>query len=87
MATTLYTTSTIQAFTIYSESFYYTLTEQQAAAYPLLMGDVWNNAKAILRCELDSAYNSCDIGASVYNGQMCCDRAAQIVSDKKYYFG
>lgn len=82
--TVLYTSQDLYAFTLYSEQFYYSLTQQQAQAYPIILPFFEN--KNVLRVLIDDAKNAVDIGQSIYNAQTCLDNAALIVNNSQYLF-
>lgn len=74
------------AFTMYSDTFDYQLT-QVLAGNPLVIND--NNFfpnKMKLRCLVESAQNALSFGADITSGQICLDQATELRVNSQYYF-
>lgn len=84
--TALYTEADTYVFTLYSEEFYYGLTQQLAGNYPIIQDDNYYSNKFRLRTEIDSANNAISIGGDIAASQACLDRAKQLVDNQSLYF-
>jgi hypothetical protein len=74
------------AFTMYSDTFDYQLT-QVLAGNPVVIND--NNFfpnKMKLRCLIESAQNALTFGDDITSGQICLDQATQLRVNSQYYF-
>lgn len=84
--TALYTSSDTFVFTLYSETFYYSLTQQLAGNYPIIADDNYYSNKLRLRTEIDSANQAIAIGGDIAASQACLERAKQLVDNQSLYF-
>ena len=84
------TVTNLVGFTMYNESFYYTLTQNQAQQNqppPMIMQDSnYYTNKGILRTEIDSGNNAIELGADITSAQSCYDRASYMVANQNTYF-
>lgn len=84
--TTLYTSADTFVFSLYSEQFYYGLTQELAGNYPIIADDNYYSNKFRLRTEIDSANNAISIGGDIAASQACLDRAALLILNQSLYF-
>lgn len=84
------TVTNLEGFTLYNESFYYTLTQDQAQQNqppPMIMQDSnYYMNKGILRTEIDAGNNAIEYGADITSAQACYDRASYMVANENLYF-
>lgn len=83
---TIYTKTELYVFTMYNETFDYSLTSLQAST-PLIVNDsnyYLNRIK--LRTEIDNAKTAVSIGGSISNAQYSCDRATYLSSNPNLFF-
>lgn len=83
---TLYSKTELYVFTMYNETFDYSLTSSQAST-PLIVNDsnyYLNRIK--LRTEIDNAKTAVSIGGSISNAQYSCDRATYLSSNPNLFF-
>lgn len=83
---TLYTFSDTYVFTLYSEEFYYGLTQELAGNYPIIADDNYYSNKFRLRTEIDSANQAISIGGDIAASQACLDRAKYLVDNQSLFF-
>lgn len=87
--TTLYTSSSLEGFTLYNESFYYSLTQAQAMvsnpSYIAQDTHYYNN-KMKLRLFIDSGNQAISLGNDITSAQICYDSASYIVANQQNYF-
>ncbi len=82
----LYTKTILFDFTMYSETFYYGLTQNQTS-YPNIVDDTnYYNNKMKLRCSIDEANNSVTYGSDIYSSQSALDRAAYLIANQNNFF-
>lgn len=74
------------AFTAYSETFYYGLTQDQIANPLLVSATDWYENKMILRVEIDSANQAVIFASDIFSAQAALDRASYIIENSNYYF-
>lgn len=87
--TTLYTSSSLEGFTLYNESFYYSLTQAQAmVSNPSYIAQDTNyyNNKMKLRLFIDSGNQAISLGNDITSAQICYDSASYIVANQQNYF-
>jgi hypothetical protein len=87
--TVLYTTTSLEGFTLYNETFYYSLTQAQAMisnpSYIAQDTNYYNN-KMKLRIFIDSGNQAIAIGNDITSAQECYDAATYIVSNQQNFF-
>jgi hypothetical protein len=86
---TLYTKTSLAGFTLFNESFYYSLTQGQAAvgnpSYILQDNNYFQN-KSKLRCLIDSGNQAVTLGYDITSAQECYDLATYMVTNQNNYF-
>jgi hypothetical protein len=86
---TLYTKTSLAGFTLYNETFYYSLTQGQAAisnpSY-ILQDNTYFQNKSKLRCLIDSGNQSVTLGYDITSAQICYDLATAMVSNQNLFF-
>lgn len=82
----LYTKTTLYVFTLYSEEFYYGLTQDQAGAINIVQDANYYRNKMILRVEIDSANQAVSLGSDQAAAQWCLERAKQMIDNENFYF-
>jgi len=82
----LYTKTILYDFTMYSETFYYGLTQNQSS-YPTIVNDTnYYTNKMILRCSIDEANQAVTYGSDIFSSQSALDRAAYMIANQSNYF-
>lgn len=80
----------LRGFTLYNETFYYSLTQAQASQNqppPMIIQDSnYYLNKLTLRTEIDSGNNAITYGADIMSAQNCYDRATYMVSNQDLFF-
>ncbi len=82
----LYSSQNVYCFTVYSESFYYSLTQQQAQANSNLADTNYFNNKQQLRIYIDSANNAVLYGSDIIAAQNSLNSAAYMIDNQNYFF-
>ncbi len=86
---TLYTKTSLAGFTLYNETFYYSLTQGQAAvgnpSY-ILQDNAYFQNKSKLRCLIDSGNQAVTLGYDITSAQECYDLATYMVTNQNLYF-
>lgn len=82
----LYTVTTLFDFTMYSETFYYGLTQNQTSTPNIVNDTNYYNNKMILRCNIDEANNAVTYGSDITSSQAALDRAAYMIANENDYF-
>lgn len=86
---TLYTKTSLAGFTLYNETFYYSLTQGQAAvgnpSYILQDNGYFSN-KLKLRTLIDSGNQAVTLGYDITSAQVCYDMATYMVTNQNLYF-
>jgi len=86
---TLYTKTILSGFTLYNETFYYSLTQGQAAvgnpSYILQDNQFFQN-KSKLRVLIDSGDQAITLGYDITSAQECYDLATAMVTNQNIYF-
>lgn len=77
-------------FTLYTETFYYSLTQAQASQSqppPMIIQDSnYYTNKLILRTEIDSGNQAISLGSDITSAQNCYDRATYMVQNQNDFF-
>jgi hypothetical protein len=80
----------LRGFTLYNETFYYSLTQSQASQNqppPMIIQDSnYYMNKATLRTEIDSGNQAIELGDDITSAQNCYDRATYMVTNQNDYF-
>ncbi len=82
----LYTKTIAYSFTLYSESFLYSLTQAQVADNAITQDNNYYMSKMILRVEIDSANQAISYASDLVSCQSCLNRAALMIQNESYYF-
>lgn len=85
----LYTKSKLSGFTAFNETFYYSLTQGQAAVSNpsyILQDTTYFQNKSKLRCLIDSGNQSVVLGYDITSAQTCYDLATYMVTNQNLYF-
>lgn len=82
----LYTASETASFTGYSEQFYYTLTQGQAANPEELMDTTYYQNKMKLRVLIDSANQAISFAGDTSASQNCLNRATYMIENESLFF-
>jgi hypothetical protein len=82
----LYTKTVLYDFTLYSETFYYGLTQNQTSEPNIVNDTNYYNNKMILRCNIDEANNAVAYGGDITSSQAALDRAAYMIANENEYF-
>lgn len=85
----LYTTTQLTGFTLFNESFYYSLTQGQAAVSNpsfILQDTAYFYNKSRLRSLIDSGDQAISLGADITSAQACYDLATVMVNNQNIYF-
>lgn len=84
------TVTNLRGFTLYNETFYYSLTQAQAMQNqppPMIMQDSnYYSNKGILRTEIDSGNNAISYGSDITSAQAAYSRATYMVLNQNNYF-
>ncbi len=83
---TLYTKEIAYSFTGYSEQFYYTLTQGQAADPSELMDTNYYLNKMKLRVNIDSANQAIIFASDIAAAQNCLNRAQYMIENESLFF-
>lgn len=85
----LYTKTILAGFTLFNETYYYSLTQGQAAvsnpSYILQDNGYFQN-KSKLRCLIDSGNQAVTLGYDITSAQECYDLASFMVTNQNNYF-
>jgi hypothetical protein len=80
----------LRGFTLYNETFYYSLTQAQALQNqppPMIIQDSnYYSNKMILRTEIDSGNQAIAYGADIVSAQNCYSRATYMVENQNLFF-
>jgi len=82
----LYTKTQVYCFTLYSEQFYYYLTQQQAAGNANIQDTNYFTNKMKLRVFIDSANNAVLFASDIYGAQESLDSAAYMIDNQNDFF-
>jgi hypothetical protein len=86
---TLYTKTVLAGFTLYNETFYYSLTQGQAAVSNpsyILQDTTYFQNKSKLRSLIDSGDQAVTLGYDITSAQTCYDLATFMVTNQNNYF-
>lgn len=86
---TLYTKTSLAGFTLYNETFYYSLTQGQAAiSQPsyILQDTTYFSNKSKLRVLIDSGNQAVTLGYDITTAQICYDLATNMVTNQNFLF-
>ena len=86
---TLYTKTSLAGFTLYNLTFYYSLTQGQAAiSQPsyILQDTTYFQNKSKLRVLIDSGNNAVTLGYDITSAQICYDLATNMVTNQNFLF-
>ncbi len=87
--TVLYSKTHLKRFTLYNETFYYSLTQAQATTnqpFNLIHDTAYYSHKLALRVEIDNGNNAVDLADDILTAQECYDRATLMVTNENQYF-
>lgn len=86
---TLYTKTTLAGFTLYNLTFYYSLTQGQAAisnpSY-ILQDNTYFQNKSKLKTLIESGNNAITLGYDITSAQICYDLATNLVTNQNMSF-
>jgi hypothetical protein len=86
---TLYTKTTLAGFTLYNLTFYYSLTQGQAAisnpSY-ILQDNTYFQNKSKLKTLIESGNNAITLGYDITSAQVCYDLATNLVTNQNMSF-
>lgn len=82
----LYSSTQLCVFTLYSETFYYGLTQNQTSVPDIINDTNYYNNKMILRCSIDEANNATYYGLDIYSAQSALNRAAYLIANQNDFF-
>lgn len=85
-STVVYTKTILCLFTLYSKTFFYTLTQQQTVQPNLIQDNNYFTNKAILWTYINSAINATAIGNDITTSQLALDAAEEMISNESKYF-
>lgn len=82
----LYTDTNYYAFTLFSETFYYGLTQQQTSNPNIIQDTNYYNSKMILTCSIDEANNAIQYASDLVSAQGALDRANFLITNQNDFF-
>jgi hypothetical protein len=85
----LYAATTLDSFTLYNESFYYSLTQAQASQSnppPIIQDTNYYSNKLQLRTLIDSGNQALSLGADIVSAQNCYNMATALVAQQNLWF-
>ena len=83
---TVVTKTILCGFTLYNESYYYTLTQQQAADPEIKQDSNYYENKMKLRVEIDSGNQAIQLANDISGAQNCYNRASYLVANADLFF-
>jgi hypothetical protein len=86
---TLYSKTSLAGFTLFNETYYYSLTQGQAAVGNpsfILQDNAYFQNKSKLRCLIDSGNQAVTLGYDITSAQECYDLATYMVTNQNLYF-
>lgn len=86
---TLYTKTSLAGFTLYNLTFYYSLTQGQAAVSNpsfILQDNNYFQNKSKLKTLIESGNNAVTLGYDITSAQLCYDLATAMVTSQNLYF-
>lgn len=84
--TTVVSKEAVYCFTLYSETFYYGLTQNQASSPNIVNDQTYYSNKMVLRCNIDEATQATLYASDIYSAQAALDRAAYMILNQNYFF-
>lgn len=82
----LYEKIILYDFTMYSETFYYGLTQNQTSSPNIVNDTNYYNNKMILRCNIDEANNAVTYGSDITSSQAALDRATYLITNENIFY-
>ena len=82
----LYSKTQVCLFTLYSEDFYYSLTQDQSSDPKIIQDYNYYYNKMIMRVQLDSAAQAVDYASDQQSAQDCLDRVYQLILNQNINF-
>lgn len=82
----LYTLTQKFSFTLYSETFYYSLTQLQSASPGIVQDVNYYTNKLILRCSIDEANQAIAYAGDLFSAQSALNRAAYLIQNQNTAF-
>ena len=85
----LYDSSDLVGFTLYNETFFYSLTQAQAAASTpttILQDTTFLKNKSNLRLFIDSGDQAVSLASDIVSAQQCYNLASNLVTNQDLYF-
>jgi hypothetical protein len=85
----LYDKTELVGFTLYNETFFYSLTQAQAAASTpttILQDTTFLKNKSNLRLFIDSGDQAVVLGYDIVSAQQCYNLASNLVTNQDFYF-
>ncbi len=76
----------LAGFTLYNETFYYSLTQAQSSDPSILMDTNYYSNKEKLRVNIDSGNQAIELGSDIQSAQECYDLATYMVNNQSLYF-
>jgi len=84
--TALYTSYNLFCFTLYSNQFYYTLTQLQSTGNLNVNDTVYYTNKEKLKIFIDSANNAVEYASDITGAQQCLNAAAYMIDNQNLFF-
>lgn len=85
-STVVYSKTILNLFSQYNKSFFYSLTQLQAASPAILQDVNFYNNKALLWMNIKGAENAVEYGGDIAAAQNCLDRATNLRLNESLYF-
>ena len=82
----LYSKTQMFSFTLYTETFYFYLTQQAAAGNANIQDTNFYNNKMLLRVYIDSANNAVQYASDIVGGQNSLNAAANLIDNQNSFF-
>lgn len=83
---TQYTKAALYCFTVFSELFYYQLTQDIASNQIQITNQNYYYNKMVLRCCIDQAVNATNYGSDIGNSQLSLDAAYNLYIKQNVFF-
>lgn len=84
--TVTYTSTDLAVFTLYSNLFFYELTQHQTGNPNIIRDTTYYGNKMKLRCSIDEAENATQYGVDIYSAQAALSRAKYMMDNQDKYF-
>ena len=84
--TVLYTKTVLTLFSLYNKTFYYSLTQFQAANFAVTQDKNYYDNKAKLWTYIISAENAVSIGGDIGNSQLAINSATYLTDNENLFF-